>query len=256
MPRWRIETPVIELAPAEEGYYCSYHRIPDDLGPIDRIASYGLAGVHDLALEIAPGPVDDGAVDQICARPAHTALLFSVERQLGELPLPADAPLLLGGELAVVVRIHFLNPDDVPRRSQAIVSWYGASTPATQTSGLVTAVRTDFAVPPGDSTIETPCTLAAGVRLVTAYPVSHGLGYRLAISDASGSLVDTFEWAHPMPATWASPYYLPPGELRARCEFRNLTSQPVLGGDRLLLDERCGMSAVVVPGAGISPCST
>lgn len=254
-PRWRIETPAVDLAPAEEGYYCSYHRIPGDLGPIGRIASYGFAGVHDLALEIVSGPVDDGAVDQLCARPPRTALLFSIERQLGELVLPEDAPLLLGGELAVVVRIHFLNPDDLPKRSQAIISWYGAVTATSQTSGLVSAVRTDFAVPPGDSTIDTFCTLAAGVRLVAAYPVSHGLGYRLEITDQSGPLVDTFEWAHPTRATWQPPYYLPPGQVRTRCEYRNLTGQTVLGGDRLVLDERCGMSALVVPGSGVSECS-
>lgn len=254
-PRWRIETPEIDLAPAEESYSCSYHRIPVEAGPIGRIASYGFAGVHDVTIEIIPGPVEEGAVDPLCARPPGAALLFSLDRQVGELLLPEDAPLLLGSELAVVVRIHFLNPDDAPKRSQAIVSWYGATASTATTSGLVAATRTDFAVPPGASFVETSCTLADGVRLAAAYPVSHAFGYRLAISDDAGPLVDTFEWAHPSRATWASPYYLPAGELRTRCEYENPTGQTVLGGDRLFLDERCGMSALVVPGAGVVACS-
>lgn len=254
-PRWQFETPAIELVPAEEGYYCSYHSIPADLGLIGRVGFYGLAGVHDLSLEVVPGPVADGAFDQICARSARAATLFSLERQLGDLVLPDDAPLLLGDGLAVVVRIHFLNPDDAPRRSYAIISWYEATVAASQTSGVFSATRTDFSVPPGASSIETACGLAAGTRLIGAYPISHGLGYRLAISDDSGTLVSTFDWAHPTRATWSTPYYPPAGMLRARCEYLNTTGQIVDGGERLLLDERCGMSALIIPGEGLSACS-
>ena len=253
-PRWRFETPTIGLAPAEERYVCSYHQIPGDLGPIGRVAFYGTAGVHSVSLEVVAGPVVDGAVDQICARPPRAATLVSLDRQLGELVLPGDAPLLLGDGLALVVRVHYLNPDDVSASGYGIVSWYGGTTVASQTSGLLSAIRTDFSVPPGTSTIETSCRPPGGVRLIAAYPVSHSHADRLSVSDDRGLLVSTFDWAHPVPATWMAPYYQPAGALRARCDYLNDTGQIVLGGDRLFADERCGVAALIVPASGLQSC--
>ena len=201
------------------------------------------------------GPVVDGAVDQICARPAGSVTLFSLERQLGELVFPDDAPLLLGDGLALVVRIHFLNPDDAPKPAHGIVSWYGTTTAASQTSGLRAAIRTDFSVPPGASTIDTTCMLPTEARLIGVYPVSHGRGYRLTIADDNGALVSTFDWAHPPRASWNTPFYQPTGTLRTRCEYLNDTGQIVDGGERLFADERCGMSALITPGTGLSACS-
>lgn len=252
--RWRLETPAVDLAPAEEGYYCSYHRIPDDLGPIQRIEVYGFAGVHDVSLEVVPGPVDDGAIDRVCARSARGALLFSLDGQVGALAFPDDAPLQLGSGLVAVARIHYLNPEDAPARTQAIVSWQGATATPIRTSGLLSGIRTDFTVPIGSSSFETTCKTLSGVALIAAYPISHGLGYRLAISDDTGVLVSTYDWAHPTRASWGMPY-LPTGVLTTRCEYLNTSSRVVDGGDRLLVDERCGMSALVVPGTGLSTCS-
>lgn len=252
--RWQLETPLVDLAPAEEGYYCSYHRIPDDLGPIQRIEVYGFAGVHDVSLEVVPGPVDDGAVDRICARSSRGALLFSLDGQVGGLAFPDDAPLLLGSGLAAVVRIHYLNPEDTPARTQAIVSWHGAPKAPIRTSGLLSGTRTDFTVPIGTSSIQTTCEIPPGVALLAAYPISHGLGYRLELSDDTGVLVSTYDWAHPTRVHWDMPHF-PTGALTARCEYLNTTSRIVDGGERLFVDERCGVSALVVPGIGLSACA-
>lgn len=249
---WVVASPTVTLQPAEETYRCSYHRVPP-LPPLARLAHYGYLGVHDVTVELfaaAEVPVDDGT----CRRPASAAMLLNSKRQVGEVVFPDDAPLLLGQDLVLMIRVHYLSGhDDQLSDAGVVLSWFAAPAGASQTSGLLVGARTDFTVPEGPSEVVTTCTVPAGTMVHGVVPLGQPRSYRLTVTDQADELVSTFDWAHPVARRFEPPFYQPRAALTATCEYLN-DGGVVAGGDRTFADERCGVSAHIVPGAGVTAC--
>lgn len=247
----RLVMPPAMLEPAEEVIRCSYHVLPD-LGAIERVSYYATAPVHSFSIDIDPlaGPLD-GTTDDTCAVSDDAVTLLASGRQVGDLLLPADAPLALPGGVGVVLRVHFLNPEDEPNTGELIVDFQPAVEYPT-TSGLLGATRMNFTVPLGASTQETRCRFPAGVGVHTLYPDARRLTYHTTIRDDAGELASTYDWEHP-PASRFSPAYVPTGDLVARCSLVNPYGAVGEGGPTID-EERCGMSMLVVPSDGVASC--
>lgn len=246
--------PAIALAAADERTTCSYH-VLRDLPAIERISLYANATLHGVMLSVEPHPIaDDGTVDTTCVVSESAVTLLSTRRQIDEMDLPDGAPLALPATVGLVIRAHFLNPDDFPAESLLYIDLQPARTPTSTTSGLMSATRMDFTVPPGISLQETRCRLAHGTAIVGLYPDARRLAYEIDVGDESGMLVSTYDWEHPNHVSFVPPR-APSGDLVARCRMVNQTATTGTGGPTLT-QERCGLSALVVPAAGVASCLT
>lgn len=248
----RIAMPDVALAAAEERTQCSHHVLPD-LPAIERISYYGTAPVHGITIELEPAPtLPDGAIDPTCAMTDRAVTLFSSRRQIDELVLPAGAPLRLASGITIVLRVHFLNPDDAPAVGELFVDLHPSTTPPPATSGLWGATRFDFAVPLGMSEQETRCRIPPGRDVAAVYPSARRLAYQVTVRDDAADLVSTYDWEHPASASWEPPR-VPAGDVVARCNLLNQSGAPSAGGPTLA-DERCGVSLLVVPGEDVASC--
>ena len=244
--------PPIALVAADERTACSYHALRD-LPPIESISLYANATLHSVMLSVEPTlGAGDGTVDPSCAVSERAVTLFSTRRQIDALELPSGAPLALPASGGLVIRAHFLNPDDFAAETLVYVDLQPASGPTPMTSGLVSATRMDFSVPPGISTQETRCRLSPGVTIAGLYPDARKLTYEIDVGDESGPLVSTYDWEHPDHVSFEPPRS-PAGDLVAHCRRVNGTTVTGTGGPTLT-EERCGVSALVVPAAGVASC--
>ena len=251
-----IALPAIDLVPGQQRTICYYTSLPTTTDVAIRTWSSSITnGAHGLQVFTTPTSImPDGTISEICDFQGSQS--GNVARWLYEAAIPqdsTDAPLGVAMPLRahqpLIIRMHVLNPTDVP---QHIESQVRATILAPGTSYVPSAVlmafRENLTITP-NVVLNEPgtCAAAAGKQVYRMASFSLAQSNLVEAFDGSGQLYRSTDYGHPGEVSWQTTPHTIDGPLMYSCRYLNLTANTLQRGGVEGRDEACAVVAHYYP---------